>query len=293
MTEAALQILLIMAYLAIGLLSVTFPIYAISVNYLPQEKWESEKERKKRIENLRTKISELTAKLKGEEQYTKQVEELKEQIEKYESELASTELRSKHLTARSAVGIPALTLTLALLFAGCGIYYFYEGNEQWVTIFGILSASFSLGAVNELYKTISAVECAALRPARTVEFDIYYFEEGVSKKITVEKETEIAIGIGTTDVDLEHAEYYVFLPPKIEFKKLLSTGARVYSQGKLSDYPGYLMIAKASDFVHKNTSQVIEFIVSAKEVGKYEIPVSVCAKGIYEYETKLIINVGK
>jgi hypothetical protein len=293
MMEAVLQILLIMAYLAIGLLSVTFPIYAISVNYLPQEKWESEKERKKRIENLRTKISELTAELKGEEQDTKRVEELKEQIEKYESELAGTELRSKHLTAQSAVGIPVVTLIFALLFAGCGIYYFYEGNEQWVTIFGILSALFSVGAVHELYKTISAVEYAALRPARTVEFEIYYIEDGVSKKITVEKETEIAIGMVTKDVALEHAEYYVFLPPKIELKKLLSTGARAYLQAKRSDYPDYLMIAKASDFVHKDTGEVIELIVSAKEVGKYKIPVSVCAKGIYEYDTELIINVVK
>jgi len=293
MTEAFLQVLLIMAYLAIGLLSVTFPIYAISVNYLPQEKWESEKERKKRIENLRTKISELTAKLKGEEQDTKRVEELKEQIEKYESELAGTELRSKHLTAQSAVEIPVVTLILALLFAGCGIYHFYEGNEQWVAIFGILSAVFSLGAVHELYKTISAVEYTALRPARTVEFKIHYIEGGVSKKITVGKETEIAIGIVTKDIALEHAEYYVFLPPKIELKKVLSIGTIAYLQAKSSGYPDYLIITKTSDFVHKDTEEFVVFIISAEEAGKYKIPVAVCAKGIYEYDAELIMNVVK
>jgi hypothetical protein len=68
MSDAFLQILLILSYLAIGLLSVTFPIYAISVNYLPQEKWESEKERKKRIEELRAKITQLTTQLQGEKE---------------------------------------------------------------------------------------------------------------------------------------------------------------------------------------------------------------------------------
>ena len=47
MTEALLQILLILSFLAIGLIAVTFPLYAIAVNFLPQEKLESEKESKK------------------------------------------------------------------------------------------------------------------------------------------------------------------------------------------------------------------------------------------------------
>jgi hypothetical protein len=41
-SEAAFQILLILAFLAIGLLSVTFPVYAIAVTYLPREKQQIE-----------------------------------------------------------------------------------------------------------------------------------------------------------------------------------------------------------------------------------------------------------
>ena len=62
MGEAALQILLILAYLAIGLISVTYPIFALCVGYLRQEKSETEKERKKRIETLKAKILRLTDK---------------------------------------------------------------------------------------------------------------------------------------------------------------------------------------------------------------------------------------
>jgi hypothetical protein len=57
MTEAVLQILLLLAYLAIGLISVTFPIYAICVTYLKQERWESEKERKQRNEELKVRFT--------------------------------------------------------------------------------------------------------------------------------------------------------------------------------------------------------------------------------------------
>jgi hypothetical protein len=293
MTDAVLQVLLILAYLAIGLLSVTFPIYAIAVNYLPQEKWESEKEHKKRIENLRRKISELTAELKGEEQDTKRVEELEEQIEKYKSELAGVELRSQYLTAKGAVGKPVLALIVALLSAGAGIHFFYEGLQDSVVGFGFLSALFSCVALYRLYKTVSAVEYAALRPARTVEFDINYVEGGVSKNITFGKETEITIGIGTEDVALEHADYYVFLPPKIQLKKLLSKDTIAYLQPSDSMYPNYVMIEMTRDFVHKGVTEVVGFIVSAKEIGKYKIPVSICAKGIYEYETELTLNVVK
>jgi hypothetical protein len=96
MTDAVLQVLLILVYLAIGLISVTFPIYAISVSFLPQQKWESEKERKKRMGDLTVKISELTAQLKGDK---KQVDQIREQLNKYEAEREGTELRYKYLTA--------------------------------------------------------------------------------------------------------------------------------------------------------------------------------------------------
>ena len=82
MNDTILQILLILAYLAIGLIAVTFPIYAISVNYLPQEKQESEKERKKRIEKIKNRIANLTKNLSEETKYTERVAQIKEQIEK-------------------------------------------------------------------------------------------------------------------------------------------------------------------------------------------------------------------
>jgi cell division protein FtsL len=60
LNDAVLQVLLVLAFLAIGLISVTFPVYAISVNFLPKQKWEDEKERKKRMDDLQAKIEELT-----------------------------------------------------------------------------------------------------------------------------------------------------------------------------------------------------------------------------------------
>jgi hypothetical protein len=53
MGDSILQLLLLLGYLSIGLIAITFAVYAISVNYLRQEKSESKKEQKKRLEELK------------------------------------------------------------------------------------------------------------------------------------------------------------------------------------------------------------------------------------------------
>jgi len=65
MSESALQILLILSYLAIGLLSVTFPIYAICVSYLKAEKHEAAQENKNQLSSVNERIASLTLKKKN------------------------------------------------------------------------------------------------------------------------------------------------------------------------------------------------------------------------------------
>jgi len=76
MSDAILQVLLLLAYLAIGLISVTFPIYAICVTYLRRELWESFKEQKKGVENLKENISRLMEELSGERKDSERFKEI-------------------------------------------------------------------------------------------------------------------------------------------------------------------------------------------------------------------------
>lgn len=87
MSDALLQFLLLLTYLMIGLISVSFPIFAIAIVYLPKEKWETEKERSRRIEGLKGKIAKLTTELEGRTEDTMVVDQLTKQLSRYEIEL--------------------------------------------------------------------------------------------------------------------------------------------------------------------------------------------------------------
>jgi hypothetical protein len=83
MNAAVLQVLLILTFLAIGLISVTFPIYAISVTFLPKQKWEDEKEHERRKNLLRAKITQLTTELGKQPKESEQVAKIEEELTNY------------------------------------------------------------------------------------------------------------------------------------------------------------------------------------------------------------------
>lgn len=302
MSDAVLQVLQILAYLAIGLISVTFPIYAISVNYLPQEKWETQKERKKRTEKIKGRIAKLNEELSGiAERDSDRFREMEKELKRSKSELSSLGLRFRHLTAMGAVGLPVLILVISLFSVVVGIHFFYEGlqqiglnqirSEQIVLVCMTISSISSVLALVSLYQTILAVEYAALRPARTVEFEICFPSGEKKEKIKCGKETKLSIG-AKPELSVEKIEFCIFLPPEIELKSLMKR-AFVTLQPKKSDHPEYNMITMEYGFLYEDTFLAIKFNVLANKTGKYTIPVSVSAKGIYEYKTELILNVVK
>jgi hypothetical protein len=284
MSDAVLQILLLLAYSAIGLISVTFPIYAICATYLKEEKWESEKERKKRMEKLRAGISELTAQLKGEEPDSERVTELKDKLEKYESELEGIELGVKYLTAEGAVRNPIIKLVLALVAAGVGMHFFYEGAQQNVILFGCASAILSALALLNLYKTISAVEYAALRPARTIEFFVKYTKGKETKQVKVGKKAELRVFAGTNEHDVEKCVMYVQVPSELGIPE---------TSLRKSVFSDHTMIVAERDFLPKKFAFGSGFSIVPKNVGKYSINVTICARGIYENKKQLFVDVVK
>lgn len=289
--DAVLQILLILAYLAIGLIAVTFPIYAICVTFLPQEKWESEKERKKRIESLKEHISKLAKDLSGKPKDSERFKEIQTRIEQHASEKESLE----YLTAKGAVRKPVILLALALVAAIVGIQFLYSGymELELAMICGMFSGVFSAGAVYRLYKTISSVEYAALRPARTIEFQIRFLSGEKSEVIKLKKKAKLEITVGTREESLEEVEVSVFIPPEIEVKETLTERTRCIMQPDEMRFPNYSLVWREVGFLHMGTYDATAIDVLPKKIGKYEIPVAVCAKGIYEYHASLTLNVVK
>lgn len=286
MSEVVLQVLLILAYLAIGLLAVTFPIYAISVTFLPREKWESERERKKRIEKLQTKISELTAELKGGQQAGERVTQIKQEIERYETELRATELRFRCLTAKGAVGIPVSYLAFALLMVGFGLYCFNQESWYGVVAFGFLSSLFSALAVHRLYKTITAVEYAVLRPARSVDF-IVGFNPGydLSKQVKIGEKVELWISIEPEE-DIEECMMFIDVPSEIEVTSISKEPDIV-----ITKHQTVTTIGVSFGFRPKDKGCGYRDFVNARKIGKYMIFIWITGKGIHRYEKELTLEV--
>jgi len=284
MNDAVLQVLLILAFLAIGLISVTFPIYAISVNFLPQQKWENEKERKKRMDELKAKISELTVQLGGQDSDTET--KMREQLDKYEAEKKGTELRYQYLTARGAVGIPVVLLVLSLLFAVFGIYGFYIDSREGAISLGVLSALFSVEALYRLYKTISAVEYGALRPERTVEF-VVGFGQKYEKRISIElSKTTNARFFVKPESEIENLYVQVDFPAELEVGKKSHDPSITITEYEDTTVYGY-----TEAYVPKESGTGFSFSTTPKKKGEYIVKVSVCAKRIYEYHENLTIEV--
>ena len=209
---------------------------------------------------------------------------------KCEAELKGTKLRVHCLTARGAVGLPVSYLALSLLMVGVGLYYFNSEYLVGVVVFGFFSVFFSAMAVYRLYKTITAVQYAALRPAGTVDFAYIGFgkpgEE--TEQVKAKKETSINVLAGTFEYDLENCWMLVQIPSDIEV-----IGETALENLRVSEYPEYTVISLRHDFVPKGVAFGVALEVVPKKIGEYTITVVIYAKGIYKVRKKLTLKVVK
>lgn len=293
MSEAILQILLLLAYLSIGLISIIFPIFAICVTYLRQEKSETEKELAKRQDILKQKILDLTKETNeagNSEYFTISIEK---QLQNTKTELENIKFRLSYLTAKGVVLIPSIALGIALISASLGINFYYEGTlETQVIIFMFISIIFIIVTVYRLFKTIQAVEYASLRSARNVDFDVVYESREKVQEIKHREETQISIGFGTEEDNLENVCPRIFIPTDI---KITSTygPTHVALQPPKYGYANHNMIAPDTPivFLPKYEYSAIIFKVTADKIGTYKIPVSIDAKGIYKFLEILTLKV--
>jgi len=288
LSEAYLQILLILAYLSIGLISVTFPIFTICVTYLRQEFRETKKEQKKRVEKLREKLAKLTKELSGKWKDIERFKEIQRLIKSYKGELQGLETRLTHLTAIGAVLAPIIFLAIALLSACIGIYFFYQGSGDLVNFSITGSVMFSGAALYYLYKTISAVEYAALRRARTIEFEIsFYPSKEETQQVKLGETSQLSIGTRTHEDSVDDLVMYVMVPSELEIERSTSHETRC------SYYEDRCIVFTKRAFLFRASGVIASFLVVPKKIGKHTVEVKVGAKGIYENKKELTVNVVK
>ena len=290
MSESIGQVLLqlhqIITSLAIGLTAVIFAVYAISVTYLKEEKWETEKENKKRMDKLKQNIAELNEKLSNGGEY---YDAVRKQLENSKSELEGTTMRYYYLTAKGGVRRPLLLLIASLGFSFL-VNVIRYGD---MILVNILSSIFLGLAFFNLYKTVQAVEYASSRPARTVEFIVNFYEQrNKNKMINAGLESPLKIIVYTIEQEIENLDPRILLPPAIEVVKTDEKWSyEKYQQaGQFAGYTEIYLVRTWPKLV-TNRYLMLEIMIKSNKTGRYEIIVTVNAKGIYTYTDKLILDV--
>ena len=283
--EEILQILLLLAYVAIGLMSITVPTYAISVSYLARETLKTLEDMRKRRRDLSEKLDELRKKLEEEPG----VEGIKEEIEKFEEEEAELEDRLECLSAKGAVGYPFGAFALGLVCAAYGIYIFPE-NTSLPILASIISIAYGL---YRLSKSLYAVEQAALRPEEkllpTFRVD---FESGATvEKYKLGEEKKVGFHVHNYGKEMaEDLDIMIFFPPVFELLKMRGYG--IAKQGPKTRYPNYN--AAEFDFKLIHVAFEMPLTVHVKMPQKpdiYKIPVAIRARKIGISDHQLTIEI--
>ena len=291
MIESALQILLILAYLAIGLLSVTFPIYAICVSYLRTEKHEAHFGKKKELEIVNEKIASLTLK-KNSSKTEEDLKQITTEITKYEKKRKKLEAHGESLTARHAVLYPTLLLLMGLAFSILGIIVLDNEQPPFDIVVGLgsVSAFWITLALGSLYATIKKIELASLRSRKTIDFNVVFKSKQKTVQIIKGKVKRIDVGVLCSEY-IDRFCLRLFLSPQIEVKS--ARGARITLQPKGFLYEGYTLLSYERDCLTTGAYTAFNLEVISNKVGEYRIPVHIDGKGIHRYTTNLFVSVKK
>jgi hypothetical protein len=213
---------------------------------------------------------------------------------KKKSRTIKKELKQARWVRLTASGAVLLPVTLLVISFGCcliGIYLFYEGTqaEIYIPFFIGVSVAMSGSAIWSLYSTISAVEYAALRPARTVTFLVTYKTGRMTEEIKVGKQSVLNVGANPDD-DVENFLLELNFPPETEVVNAPEYLAATL-QPDWGPYPKYTKLSYEKSFARKKLFHGISFSVISHQIGNYKIPVRLSAKGITDFKAELTLNV--
>jgi hypothetical protein len=153
MSDNIFQILLLLSYLDIALISITIAVYAISVSYLGREISRSISRKRRRVSELKETLESLSTRIKDE----KEIDTMQKEIAYYKKQQRSLEGSLLWLSVKGAVLAPITFFSVSLLLCVFGIL-----EVLYPEILLALSSGFVVIGAMCLGKTLKATEGAAL-----------------------------------------------------------------------------------------------------------------------------------
>src|SRR2546425_7533306 len=271
--------------LAIGLMSVTIPTYAISVSFLGRERKRAISERERRVRELQKKVKEFTASAPTDPG----VAALQSEIDNYKEEIKKIKGRVDSLSVYYACFVPLLCFTVALFVTAYG-FLLYLGDVQalpglpgWLSwiYFGSLGALFLLLGLLFVSNTLIKVNHAATNPETLSSFRVSFDTGSTAERFNVGQPYDVAMIVhnwGNEMAENAHAQFY--FPSEFQIvgiaphRAASATEVSQQPSNPLFNYPGYHVAKIFSHELHEDMLMVLSLhLVMPNATGKYVVPV--------------------
>lgn len=282
LTESQFQILLLITYSAIALISMAIAVYAISVSYLGRETSRSVWRIRKRQEELRKKLKKLVYQERLEERSIEK--ELRTSKEK-EKEIND---RLRCLSLKGAVWYPCTFFSIALLIAVSGILVVDGLSSEY---FIVSAAVFIFIGFYRLARTLTAIEWVAER-IPLPKFKVSFRYGATTVKFKTKKKVEVNICVHNIGDDMaEKIEVFVMFPPDFDVQETPKYNVSV--QEPDSDHPNYIAAIFEVETIHVDTVHHFPPVLlkMPKKAGSYAIPIYVSERKVGESKHQLAIEV--
>lgn len=194
-----------LAFLSIGLMSVTIPTYSLSVSFLSRETKRTKLELERRREDLDKRRREVS--LLSEPGVTA----LKEELAKYDKDIARIQQRLDALNVTTAFVLPFLCFTFGLIMTGYAFLGFAGlvatsllGQLGTADIFSAFAVVFLATGIVFLGRTLYRVNEAALNPETLSSFRVSFEAGSTAERFSVSEER--AVNIIVHNIGKEMAE---------------------------------------------------------------------------------------
>ena len=266
MSENIFQILLLLSYLDIALISITIAVYAISVSYLGRETSRSISRRKRRVTELKETIGSLSTRIRDD----KEIDAIQKEIAYYKKQQRGLEGSLLWLSVKGAVFGPTAFFSASLLLCVFGIL------EVWnPEILLILSSVLVIIGGICLGTTLKSTEKAALEIPRP-KYEVFFrSSELMTKRCKADTPTSVELVVHNIgDESSENPLIVAYFPKGIDVKRTPSLWSKSLAVSKAQpsgEFSG--SYSRSARTLNVDAFQQLQkFDVVAKQ-GTYKIPV--------------------
>lgn len=186
MNDGILQILLLLAYSGIGLISVTIAVYAISISYLGRKTAVVISKKKEREKQLRANVRSINTKY----QDSQLIQSLMDEVNTYRQEQKKLQNDLNWLSLKRAVILPSVLFFISLFLSALGIIELATPE-----FFASLSLVTIIVGFLVLVKSLSIIEKTALEIPRP-EYEVFFDDtDNKTKLIDIKKPTGLKITV--------------------------------------------------------------------------------------------------